>query len=181
MRKKSRGNRLLQFMKGHNWVNSRSCITKLKWPSCNYPRQAKYYAPGKKNWVIILSPFCPSVWAHIFYTFYPILMLLKTNIHWNKGFWNKASRSFKRVLGHRHSGTEASLRALLENPNSTFLRIWSLFICLFITTRSRLRGAMLERRAQWSDDPCVGGSNPTVGHGCRSFGWNRINRGPVSQ
>jgi hypothetical protein len=39
----------------------------------------------------------------------------------------------------------------------------------------------LERRAQWSDDPCVRGSNPTVGHRCRSFGWDRINRGPLSQ
>jgi hypothetical protein len=28
----------------------------------------------------------------------------------------------------------------------------------------------LERRAQRSDDPCVGGSNPNVGRGCRSFG-----------
>jgi hypothetical protein len=25
-----------------------------------------------------------------------------------------------------------------------------------------------------SDDHCVGGSNPTVGRGCRSFGWDRI-------
>jgi hypothetical protein len=38
----------------------------------------------------------------------------------------------------------------------------------------------LERRAQRSNDPCVRGSNPTVGRGCRSFGWDRINRGPVS-
>jgi hypothetical protein len=29
---------------------------------------------------------------------------------------------------------------------------------------------LIERRAQRSDDPCVGGSNPTVGRGCRSFG-----------
>jgi hypothetical protein len=28
----------------------------------------------------------------------------------------------------------------------------------------------LERRAQRYDDHCVGGSNPTVGRGCRSFG-----------
>jgi hypothetical protein len=33
----------------------------------------------------------------------------------------------------------------------------------------------LERRAQRSDDPSVGGSNPTVGRACR------INRDPVSQ
>jgi hypothetical protein len=39
----------------------------------------------------------------------------------------------------------------------------------------------LERRAQRSNDPCVGGSNPTVVRGCRFFGCNRINRGPVSQ
>jgi hypothetical protein len=29
---------------------------------------------------------------------------------------------------------------------------------------------LLERRAQRSDDACVGGSNPTMGRGCRSFG-----------
>jgi hypothetical protein len=28
----------------------------------------------------------------------------------------------------------------------------------------------LESRVQSSDDPCVGGSNPTVGHGCWPFG-----------
>jgi hypothetical protein len=28
----------------------------------------------------------------------------------------------------------------------------------------------LERWAQRSDDPCVGRSNPTAGHGCSSFG-----------
>jgi hypothetical protein len=39
----------------------------------------------------------------------------------------------------------------------------------------------LERRAQRSDDPCVGGSNPTVGSGCRSFGWDHIHRNPLSQ
>jgi hypothetical protein len=39
----------------------------------------------------------------------------------------------------------------------------------------------LERRVQGTDYPCIGGSNPTVGRGCRSFGWDRINRGPVSQ
>jgi hypothetical protein len=31
------------------------------------------------------------------------------------------------------------------------------------------------------NDPCVPISNSTVGRGCRSFGWDRINRGPVSQ
>ena len=31
----------------------------------------------------------------------------------------------------------------------------------------------LERRAQRSDYPCVGGSNPTVGRGCRSVGGDR--------
>jgi hypothetical protein len=38
----------------------------------------------------------------------------------------------------------------------------------------------LERRAQWSDDPSIGGSNPTVGCRWRSFHWDRINWGPMS-
>jgi hypothetical protein len=32
------------------------------------------------------------------------------------------------------------------------------------------RGAVVRAEAQRSDDPCVPGSNPTVGRGCRSFG-----------
>jgi hypothetical protein len=31
------------------------------------------------------------------------------------------------------------------------------------------------------DDPYVTGSNPTVGRGDRSFGGDRVDRGPVSQ
>jgi hypothetical protein len=45
------------------------------------------------------------------------------------------------------------------------------------TSRSRrMRGTVVRAEAQRSDDPCVAGSNPTVGRG-----WNRINRGSVSQ
>jgi hypothetical protein len=32
-----------------------------------------------------------------------------------------------------------------------------------------------------SGDPYVAGSNPDVGRGCRSFGWDSVNRGPVLQ
>jgi hypothetical protein len=39
----------------------------------------------------------------------------------------------------------------------------------------------LERREHWSDNPCDGGSNPTVRRRCQSFGWDHINRVPVSQ
>jgi hypothetical protein len=35
---------------------------------------------------------------------------------------------------------------------------------------SSTRGAVVRAEAQGSDDPCVPGSNPTVGRGCRSFG-----------
>jgi hypothetical protein len=34
-------------------------------------------------------------------------------------------------------------------------------------------------KIQLYDDPCVPGWNLTVGRGCPSFGWDRINRGPV--
>jgi hypothetical protein len=55
-------------------------------------------------------------------------------------------------------------------------------LCLFLIMIKVTRVAQwLELRVQRSDDPCVGGSNPTVGRGCRSFGWDRINWGPVSQ
>ena len=51
------------------------------------------------------------------------------------------------------------------------------FQIITIISLSACVAQWLERRVQWSDDPCVGGSNPTVGRGCRSFGWDRINRG----
>jgi hypothetical protein len=39
-----------------------------------------------------------------------------------------------------------------------------------LTIFSRPRGAVVRAEAQEFDDPCVPGSNPTVGRGCRSFG-----------
>jgi hypothetical protein len=57
---------------------------------------------------------------------------------------------------------------------SDHLTFINLTVCLtppLYTTYPQDRVAQwLERRAQESDDPCVGGSNPTVGRGCRSFG-----------
>jgi hypothetical protein len=52
---------------------------------------------------------------------------------------------------------------------------------IFIVVISRPRGAVVRAEEKRSDDPCVPGSNPTVGCRCRSFGWDRINWGPVSQ
>jgi hypothetical protein len=40
---------------------------------------------------------------------------------------------------------------------------------LFRLGLSRPRGAVARAEAQRSDDPYVPGSNPTVGHGCRSI------------
>jgi hypothetical protein len=57
-------------------------------------------------------------------------------------------------------------------------------VCVLYASKkldSRLRGAVARAAVQRSDDPFVACSNPTVGHGCRSFGGDRTNRGPVSQ
>jgi hypothetical protein len=39
-----------------------------------------------------------------------------------------------------------------------------------IPTQSRLHGAVVRAVKQGYGDPCVPGLNPTVGHGCQSFG-----------
>jgi hypothetical protein len=58
----------------------------------------------------------------------------------------------------------------LDNDGPNILIYWS-----------RSCGAVVKATALRYDDCCVAGSNPTVGCGCQSFGWDRINRGPVSQ
>jgi hypothetical protein len=41
--------------------------------------------------------------------------------------------------------------------------------------------AVVRAAAKRSNDLYVAGSNPTLGRGCRSVGWDRINRCPLSQ
>jgi hypothetical protein len=93
-------------------------------------------------------------------------------------------------------------KKLLQNQQANFptnfIQIWhtpslgegiSISFLVHLTQSWKLKWAVLitrvvqwlERRVQRSNDPWVGGSNPTVGRWCQSFGWDRINRGPVSQ
>jgi hypothetical protein len=49
-----------------------------------------------------------------------------------------------------------------------------------IVIRSRPHGAVVRTATEISDDPYVEGSNPAEGCRDRSFGKDRVNRGPES-
>jgi hypothetical protein len=67
------------------------------------------------------------------------------------------------------------------HPDEKHFYALNLCIQLPFTSKIACVAQWLERRTQRSDDPCVESSSPTVRRGCRSFGWDHINRDPVSQ
>ena len=60
---------------------------------------------------------------------------------------------------------ETQLSPIMANSNDGHANVK-----VFLKVGHCPRGAVVRAEAQRSGDPCVPGSNPTVGRGCRSFG-----------